>query len=165
MDILEVIGIQIASPVQSGSALSAAQFTISIIRNGLILFFAAVVIIAIVYAGLAGIKFIRSEGASDQVEEARNSITYTLLGVAVAFIGIIAVVLVSSAFAPNTATELSLRCTFGDFELCRVSQVGSGETCPSRFEDLCTVGEIKYCIANDVSDGGESEAKSALNCT
>ncbi len=120
MNILELLGLGFVNPA-SGEASTNAQLIISLIRNGIILLFTGVIIIAIVYSALSGFKFIQSNGASEKVEEAKEAIKYTLIGVGVAFIGVVGVVLISSIFSPNTSGELSLRCFLGDTNVCNVS--------------------------------------------
>lgn len=174
MDILDTIGININSPINSGTdaALSNAQFIISLIRNGLILLFAVVVVAAVIYAAISGLKFVRSEGASEKVEEAQESIKFTLIGVAAAFLGVIGVVVISAIFSPNTQAELGLRCAFGDFELCDVVPVDYdlSETCSEQLNSPVYSGntqcvddsdEVRYCLPDDAND---SEVEDALGC-
>jgi hypothetical protein len=91
---------------------SQSSFLISLIRNGLILFFAVIVIAAIIYAANSGLKFIRSQGASDKVEEATEAIKYTLIGLGVAFLGVIAVIIVSGIFADGSDVSTAIDCFF-----------------------------------------------------
>ncbi len=68
------------------------------IRLGLTLAFGAVVLVAVLYAILAAIKYIRSQGDAGQVEESNKAIKAIFQGVAAMFIGIIGVVIVFFIF-------------------------------------------------------------------
>jgi len=127
-DLAELLNIGINNP-GGGGGISTAGFVIAIVRNGLILLFAIVVIFAIIYSAQAGLKFVTSEGASDKVEEAREAIKNVLIGVAAAFVGVIGVFIISNIFSPNTSAEFSLRCFFGDFYTCGVREVSSVDSC------------------------------------
>jgi len=127
-NIAELLNIGINNP-GGGGGISTAGFVIAIVRNGLILLFAIVVIFAIIYSAQAGLKFVTSEGASDKVEEAREAIKNVLIGVAAAFVGVIGVFIISNIFSPNTSAEFSLRCFFGDFYTCGVREVSSVDSC------------------------------------
>src|SRR5690242_12766078 len=105
MDILQFLGLGFTNPATDNPQTNA-EFIIGLIRNGLIILFIAVIILAIVYSAMSGLKFIQSQGASDKVEEARESIKYVLIGVAASFIGVIGVVVISNIFAPATAATL-----------------------------------------------------------
>lgn len=119
MDFLDILGITSPFAIGANSSTSNAELIIGLIRNGLILLFVVIIIAAIFYAALSGLKFVRSQGASDKVEEAQEAIKYTLIGVGVAFIGVILVVLIASVFQPDTPTTQSLQCFLGDFTACR----------------------------------------------
>lgn len=90
-------------------------FVVGLVRNGIILLLVAVIIAAIVYAAISGLKFVTSQGEADKVESAKESIKYTLIGVAAAFLGIIGVVLIQSIFAPGTDFNKSLSCVLDPF--------------------------------------------------
>jgi hypothetical protein len=133
MNFGELLGLGFGENITDGTTATSAQVIVSVIRNGLVIFFAIIVIAAIIYAAYSGLKFIRSQGASDKVEEATEAIKYTLIGLGVAFIGVIAVIIVSGIFADGTMTNLSLRCALGDFQLCEVRAVDSNNNCPKDY--------------------------------
>jgi len=141
MDLAGLLNLGLSNPVPGGDGLSTAQFIISIVRNGLIILFAIVVIFAIIYSATAGLKFVTSEGASDKVEEAREAIKNVLIGVAASFMGVIGVFIISNIFSPNTSAELSLRCFFGDFYTCGMREVGDIAECTRQ-------GEIAIATTN-----------------
>jgi hypothetical protein len=110
-----------------GEPETRAQFIIGLVRNGIIILFIIVVIVAIVYAAIAGLKYIRSEGAADEIEEAQEAIKQVLIGVAVAFVGVILIIVINSIFAPNTDVTLAMRCFLGEFDVCAdANEDGSG---------------------------------------
>ncbi len=88
-------------PTEAGDAVDAI---ITFVGNLIVVLFAVVVIFAIIYAILSGIKYIQSQGASDKVEEASEAIKNVLIGVVVAFVGTIVVVLISAGFGINPET-------------------------------------------------------------
>lgn len=83
---------------------AAVDTIVSFIGNFIVLLFAIVVVFAIIYAILSGIKYIQSQGVSDKVEEASESIKNVLIGVVVAFVGTIVVVLISAGFGIDPDT-------------------------------------------------------------
>lgn len=99
--LLGQVGDGVVVPTTSDDAVGAI---VAFISNLIVLLFAVVVIFAIIYAILSGIKYIQSQGASDKVEEASEAIKNVLIGVVVAFVGTIVVVLISAGFGidPNT---------------------------------------------------------------
>lgn len=155
----QLLGINLNSPIETGasSAQTNAELIVGLVRNGLILLFVVIVIAAIFYAALSGLKFVRSQGASDQVEEAQESIKYTLIGVGVAFIGVILVVLIASVFQPNSSADISLRCVFGDFNLCSAQAPrmdGANTTCSAGFTlygDCAAVDGGQICIPDSAN--------------
>lgn len=104
-------------PGNLGGAVNAvgtnrSSFLISLIRNGLIILFAVIVIAAIIYAALAGFKYIRSQGDETKVSEATEAIKAVMIGLLVAFLGVIAVIIVSSVFADGSQVSQSIDCFF-----------------------------------------------------
>jgi amino acid transporter len=153
MNILDFLGLGITNPA-GADALTNAQLLIGVIRNALILLFIVIIIFAVVYAALSGLKYIQSGGASDKIEEATESIKYVLIGVAVAFIGVIGVVIISNIFAPDTDAELSLRCFLGDLHLCSARVLPNGQQCKSD-ERACSLkssggSHINVCYPNSI---------------
>lgn len=86
------------------------NFIIGLISNGMILLFVIIIVAGIIYAALAGLKYIQSQGASDKIEEAQNSLKYVLIGVAAVFIGIIGVLIISSAFGDTGDARKAMYC-------------------------------------------------------
>lgn len=94
---------------------STAGFILGLLSNGLILLLTVVIIVAIVYAALAGLKYIRSQGETEKVEEAQNAIRSVFIGIAVVFVGIIGVVLIAGVFANPGADQVQTAiCTFAE---------------------------------------------------
>jgi succinate dehydrogenase hydrophobic anchor subunit len=86
---------------------------IQLLSNSLILFLTLIIIVAIVYAALAGLKYIRSQGEADKVEEAQNSIKYVFIGILTVFLGIIVVVLLTGIFVnPGSEQVRQSLCLF-----------------------------------------------------
>jgi cytochrome bd-type quinol oxidase subunit 2 len=86
------------------------DFIISFVGNALTLLLVVVVLLAIVYAVVAGIKYIQSQGASDQVEAARESIKNVVIGLLVAFVGMIVVVIIARIFGVDSDTRQAMIC-------------------------------------------------------
>lgn len=97
-----------------------ADFIIDLIRNGLILLFVVVILLAVVYSALAGIKFIRSQGNSDEVEAAQGALKNVLIGVAAVFLGVIGVFIISAIFSDTSTISVrdSLACFLGETNAC-----------------------------------------------
>lgn len=85
-------------------------FVFGLIQNALTLFFVVIILAAIIYAALAGLKYIQSQGDSSKVEEAAGALKSVLFGVAAVFIGIIGVILITSIFSStdNRAIKVAL---------------------------------------------------------
>lgn len=81
------------------------NFFLGLITNGLVLLFVGVILLAIIYSALAGIKFIRSQGEADKVEEAQSAIRNVLIGVASVFIGVIGVIVITGIFSDDQEPE------------------------------------------------------------
>jgi succinate dehydrogenase/fumarate reductase cytochrome b subunit len=103
----------------SGEAANA-DFIIGLIQNGLILLFVGVLLAAIVFSAIAGIKFITSQGASEKVEEAQEALKNVLVGVAAVFLAIIGIFIITNIFSDTSAISLrsSLECFLGDTSQC-----------------------------------------------
>lgn len=101
--------------IPTGTPGTTTKFLINLLTNGLILLFTGIIIVAIVYAALAGLKYIRSQGESEKVEEAQNALRSVFIGVASVFIGIIGVVVISGIFTNQGAVEVRRAlCTFAE---------------------------------------------------
>jgi len=66
-----------------------------------------VILVAVVYSIMAGIKYIRSEGDPGKIEEAQKSIKAILMGIAAIFVGVLGIILIFVIFN-QTATSPSL---------------------------------------------------------
>lgn len=100
--------------VPTGPAGTRVNYVLDLITNGLVLLFVVVILLAIVYAAIAGIKFIRSQGEADKVEEAQNAIKNVLIGVASVFLGVIGVVVITGIFTDDREPQALRRalCIF-----------------------------------------------------
>lgn len=100
---------------------SQADTIIGLLKNGLILLFVAVIILAVVYSALAGIKFITSQGNSDKVTEASDALKNVLVGVAAAFLGVIAIFIITAIFSDTSRISVrdSLECFLGNTASCK----------------------------------------------
>lgn len=92
--------------IPSGPAGTTTRFVLNLLTNGLILLFTGIIIVAIVYSALAGLKYIRSQGEAEKIEEAQNALKAVFIGVAAVFVGIIGVILISGIFVNQGATEV-----------------------------------------------------------
>jgi len=101
---------------------ASTKFVIGALTNALILLFVFVIIAAIIFAILAGFKYIQSQGDAEKVKEAQEALKSVLIGVATVFLGVIGVVIISGIFtSSNTDTVRRAFCTFlepGDIDLC-----------------------------------------------
>ncbi len=126
-----------------------ADFVVGLVKNGLILVFAVVVLIGVVYAALAGYKYIRSEGDADEVQGAQEAIKSVLIGVGAAFVGVLAIIIINAVFAPGSGADAAIRCAAGD-----VNECSSGQTCPrgsrpcstGKYEGICVKYGIRCCL-------------------
>jgi hypothetical protein len=75
----------------AGFITTRAQFAIYFVLG-------LIILVAVVYSIMAGIKYIRSEGDPGKIEEAQKSIKAILMGIAAIFVGIIGIVLVMVIF-------------------------------------------------------------------
>ncbi|KXK26786.1 MAG: hypothetical protein TR69_WS6001000807 [candidate division WS6 bacterium OLB20] len=91
-DIFNLLG-----PEGSGSA----NFVTSRVQLGLVLALGAVVLIAVVYAIMAAIKYIQSQGDAGKIEEAQKAIQAIFFGIGAMLIAIVGIVLVFVFFGAN----------------------------------------------------------------
>mgnify|MGYP007125673514 CR=1 FL=1 len=70
----------------------------TVVTNGMTVLFIVVFVVAVFYTFMAAIKYIRSEGNEQKVEEAKNAIKAVLFGVAAMFIAIIGILLINAFF-------------------------------------------------------------------
>ena len=68
------------------------------VTSAMTIMFIVVFIVAVFYTFMAAIKYIRSEGNEQKVEEAKNAIKAVLFGVAAMFIAIIGILLINAFF-------------------------------------------------------------------
>lgn len=69
-----------------------------IVTSVLTIMFIVVFVVAVFYTFMAAIKYIRSEGNEQKVEEAKNAIKAVLFGVAAMFIAIVGILLINAFF-------------------------------------------------------------------
>lgn len=81
-----------------------AAFITSRAQFGIYLVLGAIILVAVVYSIMAGIKYIRSEGDPGKIEEAQKSIKAILMGIAAIFVGIIGIILVYVVFGQSIVT-------------------------------------------------------------
>lgn len=100
--------------IPSGPPGTRVSYILDLLTNGIVLLFVAVIVLAIVFSALAGIKFIRSQGESEKVDEAQNALKNVLIGVATVFIGVIGVIIITGVFAEDqsTTTVREALCVF-----------------------------------------------------
>lgn len=82
-----------------------AETTYSIVQSAMTILFVAVFIVAVFYTFMAAIKYIRSEGNEQKVEEAKNAIKAVLFGVAAMFIAIVGILLINAIFGGNAGGQ------------------------------------------------------------
>lgn len=118
MSIIDRINPGYTNPLLGADALTSAQFLISLIRNGIVIFFGLMIVFAVFNMLISGFRYVQSGGDADKVESAGKSIRYILIGLVVAFLGIIGVFIIAPVFTPTGSVELALRCTLGDRYTC-----------------------------------------------
>jgi len=79
--------------------------SVTLLSSILTIVFIVVFIVAIVYTFMAAIKYIRSEGNEQKVEEAKNAVKAVLFGVGAMFVAILGVVLISAFFGISDPTS------------------------------------------------------------
>ncbi len=92
--------------IPTGPPGTTTRFFLNLLTNGLILLFVSIILIAIVYAALAGLKYIRSQGETEKVEEAQNALKSIFIGVASVFVGVIVVALIAGIFTDQSSLQV-----------------------------------------------------------
>lgn len=67
-------------------------------QNIFLLLFVIVIIVAIIYSVLAGLRYITSQGQEEKVQKAGNALKAVFMGLLFVFLGIIAVVFITNIF-------------------------------------------------------------------
>ena len=75
-----------------------------LVQWGIMVLFAVVFIVAVIYSALAGIKFITSQGDASKLEESKGAVKAILLGFAAMIIAIVGIFIIFWIFnvSPNT---------------------------------------------------------------
>jgi|GEM_PF-6501341 len=108
-------------------ALSLYLVTRGLIVNGFTLLFVAIIIVGVIYSAIAGLKFIRSQGDTEQVEGSSKALVAILMGLGAAFLGAIVVILIGNAFVEGSRLDDALRCiTLNDVSKCEDSGTTGG---------------------------------------
>jgi len=108
-----------------------------------------IILVAVVYSILAGIKYIRSEGDPGKIEEAQKSIKSILMGVAAIFVGILGIVLVYVIFgvgiiSPSTPEVcISANNSVGCYYFTKQGGAGINEVVVQWCEALYKVASTK----------------------
>jgi hypothetical protein len=99
--------------IPNGPPGTVTKYILTLLSNGLILFFSVIILIAIFQAALAGLKYITSQGEAEKVEEAQNALKSVFIGLLAVFVGVIVVVILGGVFL-DTTPEILRRsmCTF-----------------------------------------------------
>ncbi len=79
----------------------------STVTSAMTVMFIAVFVVAVFYTFMAAIKYIRSEGNEQKVEEAKNAVKAVLFGVAAMFIAIIGILLINAFFGGTNGLGLT----------------------------------------------------------
>lgn len=98
----------------------------------------AIILVAVVYSILAGIKYIRSEGDPGKIEEAQKAIKAILMGVASIFVGILGIVLVYAVLG-----QTILKPSFQQVCLSAPNSIGCTRSSKQGADDLI----VKYCVS------------------
>lgn len=111
--------------IPQGGPGTTVLFIINVTRNALILLFAVIILVAIFYTASAGLKYIRSEGESDKIEEAQNALRAVFIGILATFIGVIGVFVITGIFSNQGADQIrESLCTFLEPNVPAVECVG-----------------------------------------
>jgi uncharacterized membrane protein YjgN (DUF898 family) len=86
---------------------SAVSTTAGLIRFGLQLVFIGIIVVAIYVIIKAAVAYIRSEGNTEKVGEAKKSIQAVFAGIVALFVGIIGIILVLSFFNASGALNVN----------------------------------------------------------
>ncbi|KXK09722.1 MAG: hypothetical protein QY330_02650 [Candidatus Dojkabacteria bacterium] len=125
----------LTGPDGSGSA----QFVTSRVQLALVIALGIVVLIAVVYAIMAAIKYIQSQGDSGKIEEAQKSITAIFMGIAAMLLAIVGIVLVFVFFgASRPDPNLFQTC------LSAPNSVGCKACLADPADSVCTGCEAEY---------------------
>jgi len=123
----------------------ASGFVTSRVQLGLVLALGAVVLIAVVYAIMAAIKYIQSQGDAGQIEEAQKAIKAIFLGIGAMLIAIVGIVLVFIFFGatPTNPALYQVCLSAPESEGCRAC-IGEIEV-----DGLCDACEAAYAALPD----------------
>lgn len=147
-----------------------AGFISSRVQLGIVLFLAVLVLMAVVYAGLAAFRYVRSQGEQGEIEGAQKSIQAIFTGIAVLIIGMVGIVVVFLFFGvdfinPNIyetcisapGSRGCLGCKFGnnplaedfDTQKYQTSYFGSAPSATdipneTNYQNICTYCEWAY---------------------
>ena len=88
----------------SGDGESNVSTVIALVQLALALIFIGIIIVAIFVIIKAAVKYIRSEGTAEKVEEAKNAIKQVFMGIGALFFGIIGIILILVLFDSLAAT-------------------------------------------------------------
>jgi len=94
------------NPTVTNTAGSGAGI-VNIVKTIIILLVVFLIIAAIIYAIISGFKYISSQGESSKVEEAQESIKEVLIGLVLAFVGIVLVIIISNVFSTASSTNIT----------------------------------------------------------
>lgn len=83
---------------ETTGAQSAVDTTAGLVQFGLSLVFVGIIVVSIYIIIKAALKYIRSEGDADKIQEAQKAIKSVFIGIAALFIGIIGIVIVIAFF-------------------------------------------------------------------
>ena len=139
----------------------SAGFVQSRIQLGLVLALGAVVLVAVVYAIMAALKYIQSQGDAGKIEEAQKAIKAIFLGIGAMLVAIVGIVLVFVFFGANRP-DPSL------FQTCLSAPNSTGcQACidqdPANDASLCVTCEDAYkalALSGTALDGAN-----LTNCT
>lgn len=88
-----------------------ATFVTDRVQFAIYMVLGLIILVAVFYSIMAGIKYIRSEGDPGKIEEAQKSIKAILMGIAAIFVGILGIILVYVIFNQNiTPSSLPQVC-------------------------------------------------------
>ncbi|KXK26784.1 MAG: hypothetical protein TR69_WS6001000805 [candidate division WS6 bacterium OLB20] len=129
--------------------IGASGFVTSRIQLGLVLALGAVVLIAVVYAIMAAIKYIQSQGDAGKIEEAQKAIQAIFFGIGAMLIAIVGIVLVFVFFGANRPDPAL-------YQVCLSAPNSEGcRSCTGEVDDsqaLCNSCEALYQAATDPDD-------------
>jgi hypothetical protein len=110
--------------------------------------FGIIILVAVAYAVMAGIKYIRSEGDPGKIEEAQKSIKAIMMGIAAIFVAIIGIVLVYVVMGQNMVSpDLPQVCLSAGGSVGCSQYYRSGKGADNPYTKWCE-GVYKYMTAN-----------------